>query len=73
MTTRYKSLTVVLEMDIRNDDAEPILEAIRMVKGVLSVEGNVTDDLEAHIAYERVRHDLGMKIYGILYPNKTTK
>jgi hypothetical protein len=34
MTDRYNSLTVVLDRDIREDDAEHILNAIRMIKGV---------------------------------------
>lgn len=36
-------LTVVLDKDYRVDDAESIMFAIRMIKGVLSVKANVTD------------------------------
>lgn len=43
MTDRYKALTVVLARDVRDDDAQSIINAISMVKGVLSVEPNVAD------------------------------
>lgn len=67
MTDRYNALTVVLERDIRDDDAEAILAAMRMIKGVRSVTGNVVD-MESHIAEERVRHELGQKLIAIIYP-----
>lgn len=67
MTDRYNALTVVLERNIRDDDAETILAAIRMIKGVHSVTGNVAD-VESHIAEERARHELGQKLIAIIYP-----
>ena len=69
MTYRYNTLTVVLEHDIRNDDAAPLLTAIRQMRGVLSVTGNVTN-LTSHLAEERVRHDIYQKLWHVLYPNK---
>ena len=39
MTDRVKGCTVVFEKDIREDDVEPVLIAIRMLRGVLAVEG----------------------------------
>jgi hypothetical protein len=38
MTDRLKGFVVVLEEDLPEDDAEPVLSAIRMVKGVVSVK-----------------------------------
>lgn len=72
MTDRYNALTVVLERDIREDDARALIAAIRLLRGVLSVNGNVSD-LEAHIADERARHDLGQKLMDILYPARSTR
>ena len=43
MTDRYSSLTVVLERDIRDDDAEPLIAAIRQLRGVLRVVPKVAD------------------------------
>jgi hypothetical protein len=37
-------VTVVLDRDYRDDDAEPILAALRMVRGVAHVEGRVVDN-----------------------------
>lgn len=49
MTDRFHAFTVVLDRDIREDDAEPIVAAIKMIKGVQSVEPHVVD-LEDHSA-----------------------
>lgn len=66
MTDRINAITVVLENDIRDDDAETILTAIRMVRGVLSATPNVSE-LSDHIAQERVRRELGDKILEVLH------
>ena len=41
MTDRYHSLVVTLEHDIREDDADALINAICMMKGVQAVHGNV--------------------------------
>jgi len=69
MTDRYNTLTVVLERDIREDDAEGLLDAIRHMRGVLSVAGNVADSSE-YMAVERARHELRMKLWEALNPKK---
>lgn len=38
MTDRHAAYIVILEDDIREDDAEPVLTALRMIHGVASVE-----------------------------------
>lgn len=61
MTDRYNAFIVVLERDIREDDADATLTALRRIKGVLSVEPH-TLSVEDHIAEQRilykVRHNL---------------
>lgn len=69
MTDRYSSLTVVLAHDTRDDDAEPLINAIRHLRGVLSVTGNVVDPL-THVAEIRVRNELEDKLWRVLYPEK---
>lgn len=69
MTDRYNALTVVLEKDIREDDAEVLVSAIKQLRGVLSVEGNVST-AESHIAHERVRQELAKKLWEVLYPGR---
>lgn len=65
MTDRIKGLTVTLERDIREDDAQAIIDAIKMAKGVLGVEAHVAD-YDHHMAYAQARRDMEMKILRIL-------
>lgn len=65
MTRRINGLTVVLTEDIREDDVECIINAIRMIKCVQSVDINVSD-INSHIAYQRARYDIQDKLYNVL-------
>ena len=69
MTDRFYTLTVVLEKDTRDDDCEKIINAIQMVKGVLKVKGNVASP-DTWFSEERARHELVMKLWDVLNPNK---
>jgi hypothetical protein len=42
MTDRFHSLTVVLEKDMRDDDAKSLQEAISHLRGVCMVTGNTS-------------------------------
>jgi hypothetical protein len=54
MTDRHAGYIVVLEKDIREDDAEEtILAALRMIKGVQSVQPIVADFGAMDLAKER--------------------
>jgi hypothetical protein len=65
MSDRTVVLTVVLDQNYRVDDAENIMNAIRMIKGVINVKANVTD-IETHTAYARAHADLEEKIWDVL-------
>lgn len=67
MTDRYNALLVVLEQDTRDDDAEATIAAIRQIKGVLDVTPNVVSSAD-HIADMRARHELGQRLWRVLYP-----
>jgi hypothetical protein len=67
MTDKYYALTVVLEKDIRKDDAEQIINAIRMIKYVLDVKGNVSNP-DTWMAESRARRELGDKLFNVIYP-----
>jgi hypothetical protein len=67
MTDRYYSLTVALEKDMRDDDAEPIINAIKMIRGVLEVKGNISG-LEMWTAEERCRREIGEKLLKVVFP-----
>jgi len=72
MTDRIHSLTVVLEKDMRDDDCESLISAIRMLRNVLSVEPHVTD-FGDHTARERARCELGEKLWEVLHPPSEKK
>lgn len=62
MTDRIKGLTVTLEKDIRVDDCEVILNAIRMVRGVASVATHVSDT-DHYFAKEQLKSEFKEKIW----------
>ena len=66
MTDRYYALTVVLERDIREDDAESLIDAIKMIRGVLDVTPHVSDRA-LHTAERRVRRDIEERLYAVLH------
>jgi hypothetical protein len=43
MSDRVKGLTVTLSQDIKVDDIDPILNAIKLIKGVELVETHITN------------------------------
>lgn len=65
MTNRYNAVVVTFERDIRDDDAEAIINAIRMIKGVVDVDPNVSD-INMHVAETRVKIELTNKLYDVL-------
>ena len=69
MTDCFHTLTVVLERDTRNDDCEPLIEAIKQLRGVLSVEGQISD-YRTHMAEQRARRELGEKLFEVLHSDK---
>lgn len=69
MSDRFNALTVVLDKDIRSEDAEPLMAAIRQLKGVLSVQGNVSS-FETAVAEARVRRQLADALFDVIYERK---
>lgn len=62
MTDRHAAYIVVLGDDIREDDAEATINALRMVKGVVKVEP-VVADYNLHIAQARVDREWKDRIW----------
>lgn len=67
MTDRIHSITVVLEHDMRDDDIEPLLDAIRMLRHVQSVTPNVAD-YTSHMAEQRALEAWRTKLHDLIYP-----
>jgi hypothetical protein len=65
MTERYAALTIILEQNMRDDDAEPLIAAIRQLRGVLDVQP-VPASIELMIAESRARRDLIARLYAVL-------
>lgn len=65
MTDRLNALTVVLEQDLRTDDAEALIQAIHQLRGVLSVEGHVAD-VNSTVAYQRARLEVRQLLFDTL-------
>ena len=72
MSDRIFAYTVVLDDTYKDEDAEVIETAIRMVKGVLSVSPQVADS-STYFATEKARKDLASKIINVLYPDRGKK
>ena len=60
MTDHLKGLIVTL-VDIREDDSEQIIEAIKMLRGVLDVRPLVAN-MDHHLAVTTARHQMRDKI-----------
>jgi hypothetical protein len=67
MTDRYYALTVILDRDIREDDAQTTIEAIKMIKNVLDVKPKISNP-ETWMAESRALHELKMKLWEVLKP-----
>lgn len=65
MTDRYNALIVTLRKPVRSDDAEEIINAIKMIKGVTGVNGRVAN-VEDYIARKSAQDDLGRKIIDMI-------
>lgn len=65
MTTRHAGYLVTLEKDMREDDAEGVITALRMVKGVVSVEPVIGDPSLA-LAEERARFRLQKALWDVV-------
>lgn len=50
---------------MREDDAQPIIDAIAQLRGVVSVSGNVTDAM-TYVASETAKSELRKKLWDAL-------
>lgn len=62
MTDRHNAFIVILEHDIRDDDAQPIINAIKQIKGVLDVQPTQADGIAVSVASVRIKTRLWDKI-----------
>lgn len=62
MTDRVKGCTVVFDKDYREDDIHEILNAIKMIKGVIKVEPSITTTVD-YYAKEQCKNELRSRFY----------
>lgn len=65
MTDRIRSLTVALDRDIREDDVEPLVAAIRMLRGVTAVTRHVVTPND-WATEERIRREWLDRFLGVV-------
>lgn len=68
MTDRVHALTVVLDRDIREDDVEPLMEAILMLRHVYRVKPRVVEAAD-EFARDRARAELRGKFHDFMREN----
>lgn len=70
MTDRHAGYLITLTNDIREGDAEAILTALRMVRGVQSVEPVLASPIDQQIARARADGVWRERIYKMLDENR---
>jgi len=65
MTDHINGYLVTLEKELRDDDAEATLTALRQIKGVLKVRPMVSEP-SLYMARDQIRHELSMKLWEAL-------
>jgi hypothetical protein len=65
MTDRHAGYLVTLAEDIREDDAEAVITALRMIRGVIAVEP-VEMDTSIMIAQQRADAEWRERVAGLL-------
>ena len=63
MTERYDTVAVVFEKEIREDDLEHWVEALKMIRGVVEVIPIEDKDKFVGGGYYRARHEFRMELY----------
>ena len=66
MTTRFATLTVALSTDLRDDDAQSLIDAIKMLRGVADVKGDVSDPGQ-WLAETRVRSEICERLLAAVF------
>jgi hypothetical protein len=66
VTTRHAGYLVTLAEDIREDDAEAVITALRMVRGVIAVEPIEGMTFDIAIAKQRADTEWRERIIGLL-------
>jgi len=65
MTDRIHALTVILQIDTREDDIQPLVDAIKLLRNVADVNLHVANIID-YSARTRIRRELLDKLWKVL-------
>lgn len=71
MSNRHHSYTVVLDHELKDEDSEEVIQAIKMIKGVTQVVPHIADG-GFYIAREQAKIDLRQQMWDLLHPAEKT-
>lgn len=66
MTDRTGSFTVILDKDMRTDDAEELVSAIMLLKNVNSVQMNIVENITQAVADSRAQSELMSALFEVV-------
>jgi hypothetical protein len=69
VTDRLKGLVVTFDRDIREDDAKAIVDAIKMIRGVLDATPSVRT-YEDHMNRARIDAEWRQRMHDLMYPSE---
>jgi hypothetical protein len=67
MSDRHAGYIVTLEKNVKDEDSEATMDAIRQLRGVVDVRP-IVSDVQHHTARMQVRAELGVRLMEVLYP-----
>lgn len=65
MTDRHCAYIIILDQDLREDDAQVTLQTLQMIKGVVSVRP-VVSEINTLVARARVVQEVREKLYAVI-------
>jgi hypothetical protein len=72
MTDRHAGYLVTLEQDVRDDNAEALIAAIKQLRGVLKVDP-IVSDVHVGIAQARAEFEIRERVLAALWPDRSAE
>lgn len=73
MTDRVRTLTIVLEQDMRTDDVETVIDALKMIRCVQDVILGEVVEFNHHHARDMAKIELRLELLDLLRTDWTKK
>lgn len=69
--TRHAAYIVTLDEDLEGDDAQEILRALALIRGVVSVKPVESDAYAQHVARERNDQEWRQRLYDLIVKSRS--